>query len=88
MNQSILFPDLQTWQEDKQYITFPAQQSGLMITCIINLDNLSELTGEAIKDKNQALLAFEEYRFDIEELAEQLIEDEAFNNDGQICITL
>lgn len=88
MNQSILFPELQTWQEDKQQIVFIAQQSGLSIDCIITVASLSQLKGENIVGEEQALHIFSEYRFDIEELAEQLIEDEDFNHDGQIEIKL
>lgn len=88
MNQSILFPDLQSWQEEKQRIVFVAQQSGLNIDCFITLSRLSQLKGEKLEGEEQALQIFTEYRFDIEELAEQQIEDEDFNLDGHIEINL
>lgn len=88
MNQSILFPELQTWYEEKRVITFPAQQSGLTITCKISIESLSTFEGETIQDEEQALHMFSEYRFDIEELAEALIEDENFNEHGEIEVVL
>ncbi len=86
MNQSILFPDLQSWDETKQGICFPAQHSGQSIECFISLERLVKLGSASINGKAQALQVFDELRFDIEELAEELIEDESFNSQGQIEI--
>ena len=86
MNQSILFPDLQSWNEEKQVITFPAQQSGALIECYIPLAKLAQLAGGDIANGEEALQQFKILRFDIEELAEELIEDEMFNPNGQIEI--
>ncbi len=38
----------------------------------------------SINSKEKALAVFADVRFDLEELAEELIEDEAFNQSGQI----
>ena len=84
MNQSILFPELQKWQEYKSVVTFPAQQLGHTIDCLISIESLAKLKGDLIKGENNALQTFSEYRFDIEEL----IENEDFNQLGQIVITL
>jgi len=43
MNQSILFPDIQDWDEENQSITFPAQQSGALIECVMSIEELFEL---------------------------------------------
>lgn len=35
MNQSILFPDMQSWDEVSQSVNFAAQQSGALIECFV-----------------------------------------------------
>ncbi|PJC85169.1 DUF1488 domain-containing protein [Vibrio sp. HA2012] len=84
MNQSILFPDVQDWNDDLQAITFPAQQSGALIECVITLDKLSQLAETEVSAGEEALQQFKLLRFDIEELAEELIENEEFNPEDQI----
>ncbi len=84
MNQSILFPDIQEWNSELEVIVFPAQQSGALIECIVNVQELQKISGASINSKEQALAVFADVRFDLEELAEELIEDEAFNQSGQI----
>lgn len=84
MNQSILFPDRQEWHAELKAVTFPAQQSGALIECIVSVEELMKLSGMAIDSQQEALTAFASVRFDLEELAEELIEDEAFNQFGQI----
>ncbi|WP_428774002.1 DUF1488 domain-containing protein [Vibrio sp.] len=84
MNQSILFPDMQSWSEEKQAVIFPAQQSGALIECLVTVAELTKLSGRPIEGSQQALAVFAELRFDLEELAEALIEDEAFNQRGEI----
>ncbi|WP_038175867.1 MULTISPECIES: DUF1488 domain-containing protein [Vibrio] len=86
MNQSILFPDIQTWHAESEVMTFPAQQSGALIECIVTKGELEKLSDQVIADEQQALRIFNQYRFDLEELAEGLIEDEEFNHHGQIEI--
>ncbi len=86
MNQSILFPDTQHWDEENKRVVFFAQQSGSLIECCISSDELEIISGYAIKNGEQALAVFDDCRFDMEELAEQLIEDELFNEDGKIVI--
>ncbi|MBA5764118.1 DUF1488 domain-containing protein [Vibrio sp. 404] len=84
MNQSILFPDIQTWNEELNAVTFPAQQSGALIECVASVSYLSQLSEQAINGAQQALDVFEQNRFEIEEQAEQLIEDEEYNAQGMI----
>lgn len=86
MNQSILFPDIQSWDESSQSIHFPAQQSGALIECYVTKQQLSKMSGLDIEDEQKAVEAFLALRFDLEEMAEELIEDEAFNEEGQIVI--
>ncbi|GMM91050.1 DUF1488 domain-containing protein [Vibrio fortis] len=85
MNQSILFPDIQTWDAENQCVVFPAQQSGALIECTITLEELGKLAGREVTNE-QAIEVFSELRFDLEELAEELIEEEEFNSSGQIEI--
>ncbi|MGF1722777.1 DUF1488 domain-containing protein [Vibrio kyushuensis] len=86
MNQSILFPDIQDWNEEKKVISFSAQQSGALIECSISVSQLERLSDKKIVSTQLALEIFKEYRFDIEELAEELIEQEEFDTSGSIEI--
>ncbi|QMV12871.1 DUF1488 family protein [Vibrio spartinae] len=87
MNQSILFPDVQSWDETTQQIRFPAQCQGALIECTVAVTVLEQVSGQQIKNEEKAIRIFSQYRFDFEELAEQLIEDEAYNALGQIELT-
>ncbi|MDG2932494.1 DUF1488 family protein, partial [Vibrio parahaemolyticus] len=40
MNQSILFPDIQSWDEVSQSVNFSAQQSGALIECFVTKQKL------------------------------------------------
>jgi len=84
MNQSILFPDIQLWDEDQQAVLFSAQQAGALIQCLVSKAELESLSGQAVANEQQAIEVFSQYRFDLEELAEQLIENEEFNSQGWI----
>ncbi|WP_217511697.1 DUF1488 domain-containing protein [Vibrio metschnikovii] len=84
MNQAILFTDDQQWNEQQQAVEFSAQQSGALIRCFICLSELQSWSGGMITTPQQALTAFSEWRFDIEERAEQLIEEECFTSAGMI----
>lgn len=86
MNQSILFPDIQSWDEVSQSVNFSAQQSGALIECFVTKQKLEKLSGSLIETKQAAIKVFTDYRFDLEEMAEELIEDEAFNEEGHIII--
>ena len=86
MNQSILFPDIQDWDEESQSIVFPAQQSGALIECVVSIAELSRLSCKDIEGGEQALAVFSELRFDIEELAEELIEEEEYDSSNRIQI--
>ncbi|WP_028864940.1 DUF1488 domain-containing protein [Psychromonas aquimarina] len=86
MNQSILFPELQSYCELTEHIEFPAQTNGQLIYCVLGRDKLHQISQEQSENEAQLLALFEQYRFDIEELAEQLIENEQFAEDGKIYI--
>ena len=81
MNQAIQFIDrLELKPEEKQLVFF-AQVSGLMVECVIDTSKYD------FADQSSTVNYFESYRFDYEELAEQLIEDEQYNSAGQIELT-
>ena len=84
MNQSILFPDLQHWDDTRQSVQFVAQAQGMNIHCYISSAKLAELSGAAIQNEGEAMAAFDELRFDLEDSAEALIEAEAFDEHGAI----
>ncbi|CAM4451979.1 DUF1488 domain-containing protein [Vibrio agarivorans] len=87
MNQSILFPDIQTWDEKKQQVTFPVQQAGALIECAITKVRLEQLSQQTCDSELSTLEAFAQVRFDIEELIEEEIEEENFNSDGHIVLS-
>ena len=86
MNQNILFADREQWDEARQAVNFPALQGGQLITCWVTRAWLEQFTQRTLPTEAAVLAAFGECRFDLEEDAEALIEDEAFNQDGDIEI--
>lgn len=86
MNQSILFNDDAQWLEAEQTIMFTAQQMGMAIECHVSLNKIAAWLNLPITDIGDKLAAFEQCRFDIEDIAERLITQEAFNPQGQIII--
>lgn len=86
MNQDILFPDLQEWQASGQRVYFPAQAMGALIPCYIGKGELERMAAQALHTEDEVLRAFDALRFDIEELATQAIEEQAFTPDGAIVI--
>lgn len=86
MNQDILFADIQLWDSEKQAVNFPAQQAGALITCWVSLAWLQQKTEQPLVDEADIIAAFSANRFDLEELAEEMIEDEDFNSNGDIEI--
>lgn len=84
MNQSILFPDRQHWDEERAAVCFPAQQAGALIECVVSQAVLESYAQQSITSCQHAIELFEQWRFDLEEQAESLIEDEMFNSRGEI----
>ncbi|MCP4584984.1 DUF1488 domain-containing protein [Pseudoalteromonas sp.] len=81
MNQAIQFIDRLEFKPDEKQLVFFAQVSGLMVECIIDTSKYD------FAAQSSAVNYFEFYRFDYEELAEKLIEDEQYNSAGQIELT-
>lgn len=86
MNQSILFDDELQWNESEQSVGFTAQCMGAQIQCAAPKALLEQLTGLLIDDQSAAFRAFELCRFDVEELAEEQIEEEEYDSQGRIVL--
>ncbi|RQM65080.1 DUF1488 domain-containing protein [Aeromonas enteropelogenes] len=86
MNQGILFPDLMEWQAQEQRVHFPAQQMGALINCYISRRRLEKMTGLVLTKEDDIVRAFESVRYDIEDIAEKLIEEQEFGEDGAIYL--
>ncbi|MGF1785940.1 DUF1488 domain-containing protein [Photobacterium swingsii] len=86
MNQDILFADIQSWDKKRQAINFPAQQAGALIECWVSISWLQQRTSDSLVNEADIVAAFIHLRFDLEELAEELIEDEDYEQDGSIFI--
>lgn len=88
MNQSIIFPDLQHWDGTQKRICFIAQQQGMNIKCYISAAKLRELNDfsqQPSGDEAAAMLAlFDAVRFDAEDMAEELIAAEEFDELGTV----
>ncbi|TCV91369.1 DUF1488 family protein [Biostraticola tofi] len=71
MNQSILFPDAERWDEARQAIIFPAQVNGFQVECLVSLDWLRRKYDA--QTAAECLASFRLHRWDIEDLMEQCI---------------
>ncbi|MDA9558113.1 DUF1488 domain-containing protein [Vibrio sp.] len=85
MNQSILFQDDYQFIVDENAVLIKAQQSGLLIECLVDANYLSSLSSDKQTSQDSIQLAIQ-YRFDIEDSLEELIEEEAFSDDGKIYL--
>ncbi len=70
----------------KQAVNFPAQQAGALITCWVSLSWLQKKVEQPLNEEADILATFVANRFDLEELAEVMIEEEEFNSVGDIDI--
>ncbi|PMG30904.1 hypothetical protein BCU94_10650 [Shewanella sp. 10N.286.52.C2] len=92
MNQSVIFTDLVEWNTQQQTMLFSAQVQGMNINCIVSKEKLLQLISSeqtAAEQPMQAELAlaiFERVRFDLEDIAEEMIEAEEFDPQGNITI--
>ena len=86
MNQNILFPDLQKVDTEKRAVRFDAQQAGSLIACFISIADLEKRERVVLETEEAILAAFNGNRFDLEELAEEAIEEEDFNTCGEIWV--
>lgn len=77
MNQSLQFPDLESLDQEKKLITFPAIYCGSRLTCAITEAELCRRYGKA-----PALILFRQHRWDLEEEAEQQILNQEEDEQG------
>ena len=74
MNQAIQFPDREEWDENKKCVCFPALVNGMQLTCAISGESLAyRFTGDT---PEQWLASFRQHRWDLEEEAEKLIQEQ------------
>ena len=86
MNQDIIVGDEIYWQPDEQRVAFSTHWQGRQVPCFITLHRLEHLSGQQLADEANVILAFEQVRFDIEELVCERIEEAAFAPDGSISL--
>ena len=85
MNQAIQFPDQEEWDARKRAVLFPATSNGFQICCAIYIDELKRMVEDPVNHDPLAL--FRSLRWDLEDLAEQKILNEDYNDDGWIWIS-
>ena len=84
MNQDVIFADIQYWDCEQQKMIFPAQSQGMNISCSISLERLKQISEQDPMTEAEIMAVFNDSRFDIEDIAEALIEAEAFDEQGLI----
>ena len=86
MNQSVIFSDSCQWSAERSSVHFVAQQQGVTINCYIDLAVLRALSGTDVAQPLRAIEVFEQFRFDIEDKAQELIEREAVDEQGCLVV--
>lgn len=86
MNQSIIFSDNESYHCALQQIEFQAQCRGALITCVISVQSLCRLTEQQAQTESDVLALFDSARFDIEDIAEDIIKHQNFHKDGKIYL--
>ncbi|MBJ3815095.1 DUF1488 domain-containing protein [Shimwellia pseudoproteus] len=84
MNQAILFPDHESWDADRQALCFPVQVNGMPLTCAVSGAVLTRRFGEGTPIF--WLAQFRASRWDLEDEAEALIADDAFDDQGWLWL--
>jgi len=82
VNQAIQFPDREEWDAKEQAILFPALVNGMQLMCVIKGDVLLRRFGG-----DSPLRAFMENRWDLEEEASDLINDQQEDNQGRVWLS-
>ena len=86
MNQSIQFNDGVEWQDAEQRLHFTAQAYGMTVNCYLSRHRLEHVCGQELIRPVDILLAFESYRFEVEEQAEAKIAEQEFAEDGAVYL--
>ena len=85
MNQSVLFNDDIHWEEAAQQISFTAESSGALVRCYLGTSYLNRIGIDSTGNQElvtQCLL----FQFDIEEDAQQAIDDEHLNKRNELWL--
>lgn len=85
MNQAILFPDREYWDDQHQAVCFPALVNGFQVMCGINGEIIASRFGGDNKEAWLELFRFN--RWDLEEEAETLIATGKDNSQGWIWLS-
>ncbi|WP_380184783.1 DUF1488 domain-containing protein [Kalamiella sp. sgz302252] len=83
MNQAIQFPDREWWDESAKAVCFPALVNGFQVLCAISGESLIRRYG----NDRSALENFQQFRWDIEEEAEQAIKAEEEDDQGWVWLS-
>ena len=91
MNQAIQFPDREEWDENKKCVCFPALVNGMQLTCAISGESLAyRFTGDTraqwLASFEQWLEIFQQHRWDLEEEAENLIQEQSEDDQGWVWL--
>ncbi|WP_439214592.1 DUF1488 domain-containing protein [Duffyella gerundensis] len=83
MNQAIQFPDREEWNREIDAMCFPALVNGISLTCAISASELQHRYGnEHLADK-----LFSAHRWDLEEEAQTLIEQQKDDDQGWVWLS-
>ncbi|SCC66532.1 DUF1488 domain-containing protein [Kosakonia oryziphila] len=85
MNQAIQFPDREKWDTSMQAVCFPALVNGMQMICAIKGDALKQRFG--VETPELFLATFRDYRWDLEEEAEQLIRQQKEDDQGIVWLS-
>ncbi len=85
MNQAIQFPDREAWRDDLLAVCFPALVSGMQLNCAITGETLAKRFGG--ETPAQWLALFQEHRWDLEEEAEQLLQQQLEDDQGWVWLS-
>jgi len=83
MNQAIQFPDREWWDDSVKAVCFPALVNGFQVLCAISGESLIRRYG----NDRAALESFQQFRWDIEEEAEQAIKAEEEDDQGWVWLS-
>lgn len=82
MNQSILFNDDHHWSDTHQAVCFTAQVNGAMVVCRVAKSIIERQTGPSDGEPETLLARALTISFDLEEYAQEQIEDDAIDDQG------
>lgn len=85
MNQAILFPDREEWDEGKQCVCFPALVGGFQVNCALSAASLAQRFGGTTPE--MWIERFRQHRWDLEDEAEQAISNQQEDNQGWIWLS-